>query len=469
MDPFASALEQGAAIRRRDVSPLELVELYLNRIDRFNRDLNAFWLLTPELASNQAAAAERELVENNGSLGPLHGVPVSVKDLHSLAGYPTTLGSRAFEHNVLDFDYFPVARLKASGCSILGKTTTSEFGVRSSTERGFHGTTHNPWNLAHNAGGSSGGAAAAVAAGLCGLSHGSDGGGSTRVPASCCGVVGLRPSRGMISNGPLLADIWAGLITHCALARTVADAAAGIDAMVGHLPGDPFWSEPEGNYLESLTPPRVLRVRFTTSASAEVDPEVVACVGSVAAILEQLGHEVGEGAPDTTPFKAPLLVVITANTAGLPFSDASLLEPFNQYIVKASASLSAVDYVKAVNLIRAHSRVVVAFWDDVDVLVTPTLTRPAPLNGELGADPATAFDEYSDWLSFAYPYGCTGQPSITLPLGEDSRGLPIGVQLVGPPRGDAIILNLATQLEEALPWRDRRPTRFSEPSTSTRR
>ena len=195
--------------------------------------------------------------------------------------------SRAFEHNVLDFDYFPVARLKAAGCSILGKTTTSEFGVRSSTERGLHGTTHNPWNLAHNAGGSSGGAAAAVAAGLCGLSHGSDGGGSTRVPASCCGVVGLRPSRGMISNGPLLADIWAGLITHCALARTVADAAAGLDAMVGHLPGDPFWSEPEGNYLESLTPPGVLRVRFTTSASAEVDPEVAACVGSVAAILEQ--------------------------------------------------------------------------------------------------------------------------------------------------------------------------------------
>jgi amidase len=461
MDAFASALEQGAAIRRRDVSPLELVGLYLERIDRFNRDLNAFWLLTPELASSQAAAAERELARNNASLGPLHGVPVSVKDLHSLAGYPTTLGSRAFEHNVLDFDYFPVAKLKAAGCSILGKTTTSEFGVRSSTERGFHGTTHNPWNLAHNAGGSSGGAAAAVAAGLCGLSHGSDGGGSTRVPASCCGVVGLRPSRGRISNGPFLADIWAGLITHCALARTVADAAAGLDAMAGHLPGDPFWSDPEGKYLESVTPARVLRVRFTTSATADVDPEVDACVRSVAATLEELGHEVGEGAPDTSPFKAPLLVVIMANTAALPFSDASLLEPFNQYIVEASKALSAVDYVKAVNLIRAHSREVVGFWDNVDVLVTPTLTRPAPLNGELGADPATAFDEYSDWLSFAYPYGCTGQPSITLPLGESSHGLPIGVQLVGPPRGDAVILNLAAQLEEALPWRHRRPTRFS--------
>jgi amidase len=460
-DPFASALEQGAAIRRREVSPVELVELYLDRIDRFDRDLNAFWLVTPELALEQAAAAEQELAGGTGSHGPLHGVPVSVKDLHSLAGYPTTLGSRAFERNVLDVDYFPVARLKTAGCPILGKTTTSEFGVRSSTERGFHGTTHNPWNLAHNAGGSSGGAAAAVAAGLCGLSQGSDGGGSTRVPASCCGVVGLRPSRGRISNGPVIADIWAGLITHCAVARTVADAAAGLDAMAGHLPGDPFWSEPEGTYLESVAPARTFRVSVTTSADAEVDPEVVACVQAVAATLEELGHEVGEGGPDTSAFKAPLLVVIMANTAALPFSDAGLLEPFNQYIVEASQGLSAVDYVRAVGSIRAQSRVVIGFWDRFDVLVTPTLTRPAPLNGELGADATTAFDEYSDWLSFAYPYGCTGQPSITLPLGESSDGLPIGVQLVGPPRGDATILNLAAQLEEALPWRDRRPTSFA--------
>jgi amidase len=461
MDAFASALEQGAAIRRREVSPVELVELYLDRIDRFDGDLNAFWLLTPELALDQAASAGRELAGDGGLLGPLHGVPVSVKDLHSLAGYPTTLGSRAFEHNILDVDYFPVARLKAAGCSILGKTTTSEFGVRSSTELGLHGTTHNPWNLAHNAGGSSGGAAAAVAAGLCSLSQGSDGGGSTRVPASCCGVVGLRPSRGRISNGPVIADIWAGLITHCALARTVADAAAGLDAMVGHLPGDPFWSEAEVDYVESLTPARKLTVSFTTTASADVDPGVVACVRKVAATLEELGHKVDEGGPETSAFKAPLLVVIMANTASLPFSDPGLLEPFNQYIVEASRELSAVDYVRAVNAIRAHSRAVIGFWDSVDVLVTPTLTRPAPLNGELGADPATAFDEYSDWLSFAYPYGCTGQPSITLPLGESSDGLPIGVQLVGPPRGDAIILNLAAQLEEALPWRDRRPIAFS--------
>jgi amidase len=461
IDPFASVLEQGAAIRRREVSSVELVELYLDRIDRFDRDVNSFWLLTPELAAKQAASAERELTGDNGLRGPLHGVPVSVKDLHSLAGYPTTLGSRAFAHNVLDVDYFPIARLKAAGCPILGKTTTSEFGVRSSTERGFHGTTRNPWNLEHNAGGSSGGAAAAVAAGLCSLSQGSDGGGSTRVPASCCGVVGLRPSRGRISNGPVIADIWAGLITHCAIARTVADAAAGLDAMAGHLPGDPFWSEPDRSYLESLAPAKTFRVSFTSSAAAEVEPEVVDCIRSVAATLGELGHEVEEGGPETSGFKAPLLVVIMANTAALPFADASLLEPFNQYIVQASRGLSAVDYVQAVSSIRAQSRTVIGFWDRVDVLVTPTLTRPAPLNGELGADPATAFDQYSDWLSFAYPYGCTGQPSITLPLGESSKGLPIGVQLVGPPRGDAIILNLAAQLEEALPWRDRRPIPLS--------
>jgi amidase len=463
MDAFAPALEQARAIRRREVSPLELVNFHLDRIERFNPDLNAFWLLTPELALEQAAEAERSLARDNAPVSSLHGVPVSVKDLHSLAGYPTTLGSRAFEHNVLDFDYFPVARLKAAGCPILGKTTTSEFGVRSSTERGFHGTARNPWNLAYNAGGSSGGAAAAVAAGLCSLSQASDGGGSTRVPASCCGVVGLRPSRGRISNGPFLADIWAGLITHCAIARTVGDVAAGLDAMAGHLPGDPFWSEPEGKYLDAATPPsRPLRVSFTTSATTEVDRDVEACVRRVAATLEELGHEVEEGGPDTAAFKSPLVVVLTANTAALPFADATLLEPLNQYIVEAAKELSAVDYVRAVNLIRGQSRAVIAFWDDVDVLVTPTLTRPAPRNGELGADPATAFDEYSDWLSFAYPYGCTGQPSITLPLGVSSRALPIGVQLVGPPLGEAIILSLAAQLEQALPWRDRRPARLSE-------
>jgi amidase len=461
MDAFASALEQAGWIRRREVSPLELVTLYLDRIERYNGDLNAFCLLTPELALEQAAAAERALASDGSSNGLLCGVPVSIKDLHSLAGYPTTLGSRAFAGQVLDFDYFPVARLKAAGCPIVGKTTTSEFGVRSSTEHGFHGIARNPWDLEHNAGGSSGGAAAAVAAGLCALSQASDGGGSTRVPAACCGVVGLRPSRGRISNGPFLADIWSGMITHCALGRTVADVAAGLDAMVGHLPGDPFWSEPEGNYLDSITPPTLpLRVSFSTSSAAELDPDVDTCVRQTAAALEELGHAVDEGAPDTSEFKAPLLVVIMANTAALPFADASLLEPLNQYIVEGAKKLSAADYVRAVNRIRGLSRAVVAFWDDVDVLVTPTLTKPAPRNGELGADPATAFDEYSDWLSFAYPFGCTGQPSISLPLGISSTGLPIGVQLVGPPRGEAVLLNLAAQLEHAMPWRDRHPDRY---------
>jgi amidase len=461
MDAFASALEQAGWIRRREVSPRELVTLYLDRIEHYNADLNAFCLVTPELAFEQAAAAERALASDGSSNGPLCGVPVSIKDLHSLAGYPTTLGSRAFAGQVLDFDYFPVARLKAAGCPIVGKTTTSEFGVRSSTERGFHGIARNPWDLEHNAGGSSGGAAAAVAAGLCALSQASDGGGSTRVPAACCGVVGLRPSRGRISNGPFLADIWSGMITHCALGRTVADVAAGLDAMAGHLPGDPFWSEPEGNYLDSITRPTLpLRVSFTTSSEAELDPDVDTCVRQTAAALEELGHAVDEGAPDTSEFKAPLLVVIMANTAALPFADASLLEPLNQYIVEGAKKLSAADYVQAVNRIRGLSRAVVAFWDDVDVLVTPTLTKPAPRNGELGADPATAFDEYSDWLSFAFPFGCTGQPSISLPLGLSSTGLPIGVQLVGPPRGEAVLLNLAAQLEHAMPWRDRHPDRY---------
>src|SRR2546422_4135716 len=197
MDLFASALDQAAAVRRREVSSTELTRAYLERIERFNPKLNAFVLTTPELALEQAKSADE------ANIGyPLRGVPTSVKDLVSLAGYPVTFGSRAFEDYSLPIDFFPVARLKEEGCPILGKTNLSEFGTRPTTEHGLFGATHNPWNLGHSAGGSSGGAAVAVAAGLCAFAHGTDGGGSVRIPSSCCGTVGLKPSRGRISAGP---------------------------------------------------------------------------------------------------------------------------------------------------------------------------------------------------------------------------------------------------------------------------
>jgi amidase len=453
MDPFASALEQAAAIRHRQVSSKEITEAYLSRIEKLNPKLNAYVLTTPELALEQAKAAD---AANIGY--PLRGVPVSIKDLVSVAGYPMTFGSKAFVDQTFPVDFFPVARLKEEGCPILGKTNLSEFGTRPTTEHGLFGATHNPWNLDYSAGGSSGGAAAAVAAGLCAFAHGSDGGGSVRIPSSCCGTVGLKPSRGRISPGPLFGEHWAGLSTDGAIARTVADAAAGLDAMAGHLPGDAYWAELDGRFADAARPTdRKLRIGFTVRSSTKVEDQVASCVREVARLLEGLGHRVTEGGPDTEPFRTPMQLIVVSGLGSLPIGDESLLEPFNALGIALAKQLTAVDYVRSVDAIRMHSRQVVAFWDSHDVLITPTLPRTVPPLNTLGADLSTAADEYMDFVTFTFPYNCTGQPAISLPLGTDSAGLPIGVQLVGPPRGEAVILGLAAQLEQARPWTRRRP------------
>src|SRR5262245_36077138 len=294
MDAFASALEQSAAVRRREVTARELVDCYLQRIERLNPLLNAFWLTTPDLARRQA--------EEPGH-GLLSGAPTTVKDLSAMAGYPLTFGSRAFEKNIAQVDSFVVTRMKTAGCPILGRTTTPEFGSRPVTEFGLHGAARNPWNRDYTPGGSSGGAAAGLAAGLCAWSHGTDGGGSVRIPASCCGLVGLKPSRGRISPGPLVGEGWAGLSTQGVLTRTVDDTAAALDAMAGHLPGDPYWAEPEGSYLRDRTAPGRLRIGFQATAECDVHPELQALVRRVAAELERMGHVVEEAGPDTRPFR----------------------------------------------------------------------------------------------------------------------------------------------------------------------
>ena len=447
MDPFASALEQAAAVRRREVTARELVDRYLERIERYNPALNAFWLTTPELAREQAEAVGD---------GPLAGAATSVKDLAPMAGYPLTFGSRAFEDQVAEVDHFVVNGIKRAGSPILGRTTTPELGSRPVTEFGLHGTARNPWNTERTPGGSSGGAAAALAAGLCAWSHGTDGGGSVRIPASCCGLVGLKPSRGRISTGPLVGEGWAGLSTQGVITRTVDDAAAALDALAGHLPGDPYWAEPEGSYLTDRPRPGRLRVGVQATAPVPIHPEIVELVRRVAGQLERLGHDVEEAGPETRTFEDAMRLVITAGTASYPIADTSVLDPINAAMVTAAAHATAADYVRAVNTIRNHSRVVVAFWDDHDLLLTPTLTQPPHPVGYF-ADPAVAMAKTFEWIAFTYPYNCTGQPAVSLPLGTSSDGLPLGVQLVGPPRGEMLLLAAAAQVEEAMPWRNRRP------------
>jgi len=447
---FKPALEQARAIAQKIIKPAELVALYYQRIGRIDPELNAYVLLTRELAESQAAAAEKRITRGE-RLGRLEGVPISIKETASLAGYRNSLGSLVFEKSIASVDGFAVGRLKDEGAAILGKTNASEFGTRPVTEGPMFPPARNPVDKTRTAGGSSGGAAAAVASGLCALSHGGDGGGSIRIPASCCGVVGLKPSRGRISSGPLFGEDWAGLATSGVIARTVADTALGLDAMSGHLPGDPYWAE----ILEPFLPaaqrnPPSLRIGWTIDAPTRVDPEVMAAVESVAAELAKLGHRVTRVKPDLAQFRPIIQILAVTAVGALPITQPHLLDPLNQRMFEVAPMSTAVDYLRALTDLHQQARKLIATWDQIDVLVTPTLTYPAPKIGTLGHDVATASAEFLDWLSFTHPFNCTGQPAISLPLATAKNGLPIGIQLVGRPRDEYSILSLGLQLEATL-------------------
>ena len=443
------ALDQLEAIASRRIKSTELVALYYDRIARLDPDLNAFVLPTRELAESQAVAAEKR-ISRGERLGLLQGLPISIKETAALAGYRNSLGSRAFETSIAQVDSFAIGRLKEEGAVILGKTNAPEFGTRPVTEGPMFPPARNPVDPTRTAGGSSGGAAAAVAAGLCALSHGGDGGGSIRIPASCCGVVGLKPSRGRISSGPLLGEDWAGLATSGVIARTVADVALGLDAMSGHLPGDPYWADVTEPFLPAARrPPSTLRVGWTVDAPGAVDPEVAAAVESVANALSRLGHRVTRTRPDLGPFR-PLIQLLAVTAVGaLPIQQPELLDPLNRLMFEVAPSSSAVDYLKTLTQLHQQARRLVASWNEIDVLLTPTLTYPAPKIGGIGKNVETASDEFLDWLSFTHPFNCTGQPAISLPLATSKCGLPIGIQLVGRPRDEYTILSLGAQLEAA--------------------
>lgn len=444
---FKSALEQARAVATRQVKPSELLALHYERIARIDPELNSYVLLTRELAENQALAAEKRIARGE-RLGLLDGVPISIKETSALAGFRNSLGSRQFEKSMAQVDSFAIGRLKDEGAVILGKTNAPEFGTRPVTEGPMFPPARNPLDTTRTAGGSSGGAAAAVAAGLCALSHGGDGGGSIRIPASCCGVVGLKPSRGRISSGPVLGEDWAGLATSGVIARNVADAALGLDAMSGHLPGDPYWAEISEPFLPAAQRnPGTLRVGWTIDAPAEVDPEVAAAVESVAAELARQGHRVSRVKPDLGQFRALIQILAVTAVGALPITNPELLDPLNRRMLEAAPMSTAVDYLKALIELHQQARRLIATWDQIDVLLTPTLTYPAPKIGSLGQDVNTASGQFLDWLSFTHPFNCSGQPAISLPLARSKAGLPIGIQLVGRPRDEYSILSLGAQLE----------------------
>lgn len=467
-----TALEQAAAVRGREISPVQLVEEHLERSERLGGAVGAFVTLTPDLALAQARAAERRLLEGpEEGLPPLLGVPVPVKDLNLVAGVRATFGSAVYTDHVAPVDDHVVSRLRAAGTVMTGKTNTPEFGLPCYTENAVAPPARTPWDLHRSAGGSSGGAAAAVAAGLAPVAHASDGGGSVRIPASVCGLVGLKPSRGRISSGPVRGDV-SGLGTDGAVGRTVTDVAALLDAMAGPVPGDPHWAPPlpagQTFLAAARRPPGRLRVgRFCAPAIADttVDPACLRAYQEAGDLLAELGHEVRDVEP---PFGAELVPtfetvwsVLATLTPVPPGRDGDLM-PLTRHLRARGREVSGTAYAQALAGMQAAVRQALTRWHDVDVVLTPTLARLPALVGGLrdDDDPGADFEEQKRYTPFTAVYNITGQPAVTLPLHwdvqPDGSVLPVGVMLAGPPAGEALLLSLAGQVEQARPWRHRR-------------
>jgi len=450
---FLPALEQARLVRGGEVTSVELVELYVERIERLNPELNAFVTLRAEEALEEARSPRP---------GPFSGVPLPIKDLTETAGIRTTFSCRAFADYVPERDMEVVRRLREAGFVLIGKTNTPEFGSRPVTESPLNGDCRNPWNRERTPGGSSGGAAAAVAAGLAPIAHGSDGGGSIRIPASCSGLFGLKPTRGRISPAPH-GDVY-GLSTNGCLARTVADSAAFLDVIAGNEPGDPYRAPPpEQPFLDELgvSPGRLrIAVAGQPTQPVPVDPACTKAMEDAAGLLAELGHALE---PATLPQSTEALLLFTAIWQTIPtlypVEDRSLLDPLNAALANQADATSSADYVRAVAAIQQHSRAFAAFCAGYDVVLTPTLAQPPLPVGwttEL-ADPWEQFERAWRFTPFTPPVNLAGLPAASVPLSWTDGGLPIGVHLIGRAGEEALLFRLAAQLEQARPWRERRP------------
>ena len=456
----ASANELARQIRARVVSPVEVVNAFLERIERVNPLINAYVTVTAELALAAATSAEHLVMSREPEeLGLLHGVPVSIKDLSATAGIRTTFGSPCFADFVPEVDDEVVARLFRSGAIMLGKTNTPEFGLHGTTEESVFGPTRNPWNLDHIPGGSSGGAAAALAARLCPLAEGSDGGGSIRGPAACCGVVGHKPSRGRIPPWPGAGEAWAGLATSGPMARTVADVALAMNVMAGPAIGDPYRTpNPTESYASaagaSVSP---LRVAIApVHPRYPVHPEVSAAVEQAGVALQDRGHEVIEAFPDTCEMWEQFLTIVYAHTSTLVLKAPEKLLPHARATYEGGQRIRAAEYLTSQRAMHLAARRVLTWFEEFDLLLCPTLTRPAPRLGEMNGAGMEVWNKLEGFIPFEFWVNMCGLPGISLPLAQSHDGLPIGVQLIGRQLADRTVLSVAAQLEESLSWSHRR-------------
>jgi amidase len=465
---FRAATELAELVRSGEISARELVQTSLARIEELNPMLNAFVQVDERGALETADRIER------GDGRPFAGVPIAIKNNRPVKGLRLTYGCPLMVEHIAAYDHNITRRLRDAGFVIVGTTTLPEYGILPVSEARMFGPTRNPWDLSRTPGGSSGGAAAAVAAGMVPVAHGNDGGGSIRIPAACCGLVGLKPARGRISPAPELGDSSLGI--DGVLTRTVGDTAAILDVLAGYEPGDATWAPPphEPFAASAAGEPGSLRIAATTLApvrEAEVDPLAARAVADAAELLRSLGHTVEEVDPpwrDDAVRELFGLVFSSHIALSIAYSGrvagreptAQDMEGMSWAIHSMVQKLGAVQYMGAEVALQAFARRLVAFLQPYDALLTPALAeRPLAL-GTLDTDapdPMATFTRSGLFTPFTPIFNASGQPAISLPLYEGEDGLPVAVQLAGRPAGEAQLLALSRQLEDAQPWAERRP------------
>lgn len=461
---FTPAIEQAEMLGRGDVSSSDLVECYLARIDALNDKLGSYITVAHDFARERARAADAQRA-GGGDIPRFLGVPISIKDLNDTAGIVSTHGTAEWHDRVPDEDDEVVARVKRAGFVFLGKTVAPEFGPLNISEPPAYPPGRNPWNPERSCGGSSGGAAAALAAGMCPVSQGSDGGGSIRNPSSWCGAFGIKPQRGRVSAAP---DAQQFFSINGPITRTVADGAALLDAMSGPATGDAWWAPPFDRPLadEVGAEPGRLRVAFHEHPGVEADacaPANRAAARDAAALLEELGHHVEEAIPPGYGEDVVLSssMVFAANHAAeadlAPYPPLDTLDPWMRTLVEMGRTVPAVEYAKAMATLQAMSRRTVAFFDDYDLFVSPTVAGPPPVVGSMAGVGIEDVMKFWALTPFTALWNTTGQPAVSLPLAHDESGLPVGVQIVGRPAAEATLVRVSAQLEAAKPWIDRRP------------
>ena len=473
------ATAQAELVRSKEASAAELVDAAIERIQALNPTLNA---VIHELYDEGRAAARGELPD-----GPFTGVPFLLKDLGAaFAGQPLHMGMKVLKEAGFKapVDSTLAQRFRAAGLVTIGKTNTPEMGILPTTEPDAYGPTRNPWDTERSAGGSSGGSGAAVASGMVPLAHANDGGGSIRIPAANNGLVGLKPTRQRISEGPIVGDNLSGLTAELCVSRSVRDTARLLDAVHGPVLGDPYWAPPPARpYVEELeSEPKGLRIGLTTASGAavEADEETDTAARDAAKLLEELGHNVEESSFADTAFGGDMDITdsfltrwaagqtMILDTLGLALGrqiTADEVEPLTWALAEIGRERSAGRYLADVALHQTVSRMVQAWYDSgFDLILSPTMAEPPQPLGtwdDSGDDPMDAFHRALPQGAFTALFNVTGQPAISLPLHWTPDGLPVGVQLVSPFGREDVLIQVAAQLERAKPWADRTPPVFA--------